>query len=56
MRFISDGMSLWHATLAWKQSIDLDYILTVAMVCFDQIADFFLHSNQCNKIILLSVV
>lgn len=39
--FQIDRMSLWHATLAWKQSIDLDYILTVAVVCFDQIADFF---------------
>lgn len=41
MHFISDRMSLWHATLAWKQSLGLDYIWTVAVVCFDQIADFF---------------
>lgn len=32
---ISDRMSLWQATLAWKRSINLDYILTVAGVCFD---------------------
>lgn len=31
----------WHAPLAWKQSLDLDYVWTVAVVCFDQIADYF---------------
>lgn len=41
MCFILDRMSLWHATLAWKQTIELHCIEAVVVVCFDQTADFF---------------